>query len=692
MRLNSIDADKTVEVLPSAASHALVLRGDDGGRPFLIGDLSDMFVMSTGRPWRWELPGLTGSRCRREDDQLCISGFVGALRVTVLLRFVAGLLQLDVRWKNRTAEPVSELAVGLAFRLPEATEKRVTIPQVLYNNNPSADPGRIVPKLGRGADGALVVEEHRLPIPAVNAEWRTADGPRYFTLFSLPSYAEDAAGRVAYGSLGARHADQLSIVAMSGVLNFNGAADVRYVHKGVTEEHPGGYITVEPGAELHRRYVLDWGGLDREGHGFRQVVGRARQLFAEDGARPLSLADIIHYKSNALDDRWRDTDGVAGYVKFNDSNPFGTADKKPLGFLYGWTGQCLRLGWCDATLGVERHAPARIERCRRAVDFYLDGSATSVAGLRTNLYGLADRQWSAFEIGGVDVVSSRAHGETMCELADIISLFTEHSLEMPDRWVDELTSAADFFCSDALLATAILPLGWRMDGSAAADVICAAGLPAVLALIKTHRITGDASYRRSAVELLQRYHELHAETFERPFARATLDAACEDKESGIYYFLCAYELYRLTGAEQYAEWARVGADWLLTFVYQWNPVFDRDSPLRRRGFNCAGWPGVSVQNHHLDVFFPIFEVWDFGRLVDDANYVEVAERMIHAMGQGISTEHDDWGFVVPGEQAEGFFQTDWQHRGTSNRWNPSWVIAQVLMHALRMRAAGLGST
>ncbi|UUZ85142.1 hypothetical protein LJK88_17120 [Paenibacillus sp. P26] len=40
----------------------------------------------------------------------------------------------------------------------------------------------------------------------------------------------------------------------------------------------------------------------------------------------------------------------------------------------------------------------------------------------------------------------------------------------------------------------------------------------------------------AAEAAMQRYYELHAETFERPFARSTLDAKCEDKEAGMYFF------------------------------------------------------------------------------------------------------------------------------------------------------------
>lgn len=98
----------------------------------------------------------------------------------------------------------------------------------------------------------------------------------------------------------------------------------------------------------------------------------------------------------------------------------------------------------------------------------------------------------------------------------------------------------------------------------------------------------------------------------------------------------------------------------------------RPSQFDRNAFNSIGWPGVSVQNHHVDLFFPVYELWDFGRRMGEPDFVALAERTMYAMGQGIGTEQDGWGFSVLGEQAEGFFPTDWQVRGTSNHWNPSW--------------------
>ncbi len=611
----------------------------------------------------------------------------GDLAVEITLAFGADdVLHGEVSWRNPGQVPLTEVAVGVALELPEMVGEKVTIPQVLYNNNPSAATDRIVPKLGVGPTGGLVCEEHRLPIPGVNVEWNAGGTPRHLSFLSFPSYVRRADGMVQYGALGAVRKERLTLVATSGPVMFNGHADVAYVHKSRTAPTDDGYLEVLPGASVTKSYAWSWGRHTRPGHGFRELVRTGRRLFNEEGAAPLSLDEIIGYKRAALDDRWTVAGAAAGYVKFNAGNAFGASDKRSPHLMYGWTGQCLKLAWCDAAIGLATKDRSRVERCRRAVDFYLWGSVTPVRGLRMSTYWLEEGRWSAFARDGREVISSRAYGETMCDLADIIGLFRAHGESVPAAWVAALRDSANFFAT-GILPTGLLPAGWLLDGSPASDLVCSAGLPAVVALVKAHHITGDRDYAARAQALAEHYYETHARTFDRPFAHSTLDAACEDKEGGIYFFLCAYELLAQTGEERYRAWAEVAVDWLLTFVYVWNPEYDEGAPLRERRFSAVGWPGVSVQNHHVDVFFPVSELWDFGRLVGRSDYTELAERMIHAMGQGISTRKGEWGFDLLGEQAEAFFPTNWQARGTSNTWNPSWVIAQVLYHAWRIRAA-----
>jgi hypothetical protein len=685
--ISSRDRRKRAELKAAKEGWTLLLHNEGENSPYYQGCLQEMLLYSEGRPWQMQAEPPANVEVTAYADRLCISGALRSLDFAMELAFDEHqLLKLKVSWTNGTVNTIREAAVGLLLPLPRRTKEIVTIPHMLYNNNPSSDPERVVPRLGVGEGRGFICEEHRLPIPCVNLEWTEDSGSRFFSFFSEPDYLETPEGTVHYGSLGAIQEDERNVVtALSGVLMFNGEKDRLCISKNKTDSYTGGYLDFPPGFTLSKEYALDWGIVGVPGRGFREIVRKGQQLLAPEGAAPLTLDAMIRLKTNALDDRWRtDATGAAGYVKFSDSNAFGNVSKHPLHYMYGWTGQCLKLAWCDAKLGLEQGEEERVARCVQAVQFYVNGSRTDVPGLRHSSYRLNDGQWTSFRASQKEAVSSRALGETIADVADIILLLREHGREAPAGWIEALCEAADFFL-DGTLPSGIYPAAWLMDGQPAEDTITAAGLPCLMALVKTYKVTGKDQYLANAETIMQKYYELHAESFERPFARSTLDAKCEDKEAGMYFFLAAYELLLVTKRERYSEWAELAADWLLTFVYMWNPVYNQGSAFQESGFRAVGWPGVSVQNHHLDVFFPSFELWSFGRWTGKPIYEQWGRTILGAMGQGICTKPGEWGFTVIGEQGEGFFQTHWNHRGHSNKWNPSWVIALVLQNALRLR-------
>jgi hypothetical protein len=654
---------------------------------YLERPVADLLTCSSGRPWQPNTMQPDGWWISRRPGEHRAGCRTGPVAVEVRLSFDAGdRLNLELRWRNSGQRRLGDLAVGLLLDLGRLTDSQLTMPGLIYNDNPSADPARAVPRIGPAPGGGFVAEEDRLPIPGVNLEWRAGPERRRLSVFSRPEARQSGDGQVRYGSLGVIRQDGPVITALSGVLMFDGKQDVRYVSKAETESTDDGYLTLRPGEVYTQRLVLDWGPQQDRGHAFRELVRTGRSLFTEPGARPLTLDEIVNRKTVALDNRWYQAGTVAGYTKFSDVADNGPA--KARHFLYGWTGQALKLAWCDARLGFDTGDRTRIDRCRAAVEFYLAGSSTRTPGLRHNAYQAGSRRWTSFRSGGRAMVSSRAYGETIADLAEIITLFRSQGQPVPPSWPDALASAWGFLRT-ALLPDGTFPIGWRLDGTPAATTVSAAGIPCVVAALKASVVLDDSWLLSEATTWLTRYHGQHARTFDRPFARSTLDAACEDKEAGMYFFLAAYELYRLTGDDLYARWAEVTADWLLTWVYVWSPELDLDSPLRTAGFNAIGWPTVSVQNHHLDAFFPTYELLAFGTAIERPDYVAAAETIMNAMGQGICGTPGEWGFQIVGEQGEAFFQTHWQRRGHSNTWNPSWVIAVPLANALRIRAGSL---
>ena len=77
----------------------------------------------------------------------------------------------------------------------------------------------------------------------------------------------------------------------------------------------------------------------------------------------------------------------------------------------------------------------------------------------------------------------------------------------------------------------------------------------------------------------------------------------------------------------------------------------------------------------------------------DQRYAACARLTLDAWSHGVCVQPGDFGFTVPGEQGEQYFQTnfsqapdslnrqqDW--RGGMARWHPSWIIAEVLSAGL----------
>jgi len=666
------------------------------GPVYLERPLAGLLTCSAGRPWQPSLlqaagtPSPDGWWISRRPGEHRAGCRTGPLAVEVQLAFDDGdRLNLELRWRNTSKRRLADLAVGLLLDLGRVKDSQLTVPGVIYNDNPSADPARAVPRIGPAPGGGFVAEEDRLPIPGVNLEWREGRERRWLSVLSRPQARRSGDGQVRYGSLGAIRQEGPVIAALSGVLMFDGKQDIRYVSKAETEVTDDGYLTLRPGESYTQRLVLDWGPQDIRGHAFRQLVHTARTVFTGAGADGLALDELIRLKTVALDNRWYQSGTVAGYTKFSDIP--GNGPRKTRHFMYGWTGQALKLAWCDAQLGFNTRDRLRIDRCRAAVEFYLSGSPTPTPGLRHNAYQAITRRWTSFRTGNRPMVSSRAYGETIADLADIITLFRAHEEPVPPSWLHALTESMTFLRSSAgaQLADGTFPVGWRLDGSPAATTVSSAGIPCVLAALKASEVLDDAELLSEATVWLSRYHDQHARTFDRPFSRSTLDAACEDKEAGMYYFMAAYELFRRTGDPVYESWCEVAADWLLTWVYVWSPEQDEDSPLHAAGFNAIGWPTVSVQNHHLDAFFPTYELLSFGLTTNRRSYVDAARTTLQALTQTVAISPHDWNFPLPGEQGEAVFQTHWQRRGHANTWNPSWVIAVPLANALRTQALPL---
>ncbi|MCE5270269.1 hypothetical protein LLH00_03200 [bacterium] len=656
-----------------------------GGEDTLAFRLSELAPVSTVHPWDLRPQRFSRVSCRMLGDTLLVSGTGDKLETSLRFSLADSLVRVKAVWRNQSPDTLTDLAVALAlsFDQPPAGE-RLTLPHILYNGNPSSAPERLVPRFGPESTACLVCEETRFPIPCVNLEWQTPSHARELSLFSLP---DSAAG----WSLGVdRSRAGLRILCASGVLALNGVKDATYGGQCRSLPLEVGYASFAPGMSLAKTAFIQLGQPLCEGQGFRAIVPAAWSIFQPHSSPCLGLDSVVALKANALAHRWHEDSRSAGFLAVLPGNYF----KRPPYFLCGWSGQNLRLAWCSAKLGLETGAPELVGRCNRAVDFFIRKSATKTPGLHWNYYMLDTGAWEGDEDEGRKIVSSRATGEYLTNLGHIIRLYREAGQPVPQQWTDFLRQGADFLLRDSSrLPGGIYPVFWNEDGTPESDFESAAGIPCVRALLEAWRVCGDSLYLKAAQRDLERYWSLNGDRFDRPFARSTLDARCEDKEAGLYFFLAASEMFAQTGDSRYRAWAEASADWILTYVFFWNTGFRPESYCGKKGFVSTGWPGVSVQNHHLDVYFPAWELHEFGLATGNRMYAELGRMVFDAWSHGICRYPGDWEHQTPGEQGEQFYQTNYgitpeYWRGGYHYWNPSWIVALVLEAGLRFKYEG----
>jgi hypothetical protein len=634
------------------------------------------------------------------DDVLRVVTRSDLFEITDQFTFQDNLLKVHRQWQCTATQLVDNIALGTAFCVGNGIAQQITLPGVLYNNNPSAAANRLVPHL-EGTAEALVVEEHRLPIPGVNVEWRQESQHVSLTMLVQPDVrAVDRDGQPECDSLGViTRGAQVELVSLSGVVAFNGEKD--HVYGGQNHSMPAltdGYLSLRPGQCYTKTLYLTLSSCKQEGRGFRSLVTAGWDLLKPQTQPCFALDTTVGLKLNALRGRWRDYSGRRGFIYLPEPGRPGNVYSYPPTILYGWTGQAMKLAWCALKASVSGFDDAPWQEMGTTVlDHFVSApSLEGHPGCRLGGQSLTDGQWFGVDWGGSSsLMSSRSLGETLTSLADCLTLLHEHRLPIKPQWRQALVEGVQFLSSTPLTDRGIFPAAFSAataDGELS-NTPSTAGVTCVMAMLAAAEFLNDAKLTDAACLILDRYAEIYTADFRHPFNGATLDAACEDKEAGLFYFLAAARAYALTQDARYAKQAELAADWVATFIYHWNVPMRPGTTLADEKFCSCLWPGVSVQNMHLDVFHAPYELYAFGRSIGNDRLMQMGQGIMQAWTHGIAQRPGHWGYDIPGEQAEQFFQTNYIQgpggpelwRGGFNPWNPSWIIANVLEAALKFR-------
>jgi hypothetical protein len=677
----------------------IILSFFKGEREIAFFPLPRLLSFSRGRPW-----GLCPARVKdpeisRDNGGVAVHlpGAFGEINAGLRFYFdTAKGLVMESEWENR-GPAVKDAMAGLCFPMPWSEGAKFTLPHCLYNDNPSADPERIIPKVGTAPGGGYIAEEHRLPIPALNIQWRSGDTFPHLSIFSEPSSVMgDFDSPWTLGLL--KEEKGYTPAALSGGVMFNGEKDLIYNAKAGHCDYPYEYNTFSTGDIWKKRHYLSWDDDKAWGMAFRSLVKEGWNIYNPKTEPAMDREKLAELKHNCLVSRWCQDGEAAGYLTFGSANEFGNISGRPDYYLYAWTGECIKLAWCDIAWGFRKNDRNAIERGSAAVDFFVRYSIQPGSKIPTGYYMVKEKKWggSAYR-SEPPAYSSRIAGSSLSDLIDIMELLKSSGRPVPPSWEEFAARVCGAFFTDpgCLNEAGLYPLMWDAEGKPQNQKITSAGIPCAIALAKAGAYFGSKSWIDYAAGIMEKYYKTTVKTMEYPFAYATMDARCEDKEAGMYFFIAAMELYKQTGEKRFIDWAGIAADWIMTFLYFWEAPLRPGSPCAKEGFRVSLWPGVSVQNHHLDVFFAPVELWEYGRITGDPMYQDCAWSVLEAWSHGVCEKPGDWGFTVPGEQAENYYQTNYSQsrpspdrrkewRGGASNWNPSWIIAEVLSACLKM--------
>ncbi|NOZ24359.1 MAG: hypothetical protein GXP25_25050 [Planctomycetes bacterium] len=640
------------------------------------------------------------SECTRPDaDHLCLKASLRMehdWHVLDEISFESGLIRIQRRWVHDGEGDEAGVHLCLAVRIHPGGDMRIMLPGINYNNNPNADPNRVVPRFSNELPTWGLYEEHRFPIPMVHFEYAKRGSRVRAALISRP-------GPIKYGmpdqwwTLGAKIGhDHVDLLVTSGLAGTNGEFGAVYGKQNTLETYGDPSLRIPGGVELSKTVYLDLGREQRPGYGFAKAVWSAYDLLQPAAEPRYTSEKVIRLKTQAAKARYREDGGVAGFLCLPEKNVYNA---RPY-FLWGWTGQALRLAWCLCHAGKTTGDNAMTEMAEKSIDFFVQANLPSRSGLTCLRYLVDERRWVGRESPKWGAIaSSRQFGEAMNNLADILLL-----RDCPATWKLLFEKAVRFLAKGKSVAHGgLYPRFWNLDSSIPDRAPTGtAGVFCVSPLAKASRLMGSTEMAHCAMKRLEAYFNYNAKDLKTPYWGGTLDACCEEKEAAIGFMRAVLDVYDATHVDRFLDWARMAAEWILTFVYFWDTGF-------REGTSChgkvktTGWTSVSVQNQHIDVFAPCVEFVRLGELIGEERFVEIAKMMFSAMTQTIATDHDMWGYDAPdkhavvGEQAEQFFQTNYVQgssadrslwRGGMNLWNPSWIIAHVLWQAIEMNKRG----
>lgn len=634
-------------------------------------DICDMLRMSQGRPWSLKNMKFDIVDVADEDGVLTVLLENGMLMVMLTMSLNAeNDLEVECEWRNTSEETLQNVMLGVAIPVEVNSACKLILPPQFYHN--------CVNEVGNLdgiciCHGGFVAEEHRFAIPVVSiAEIKHAQCTN-MALMSYPSKCGENAESDNEWSLGVvQKDDKVLMTLLSGVIMYEGAKDKMLGGNGLVCDYERGYFDFEADDSIVKKFVISGWNETKERGNVNTLLQKAYEMYRPKNEIEINYNDFLKYKSIALKNRYIESENIVGYVK-----ELSTAiqDDAVSPMHYGsvkneWTVDNLCAAWCDALNSLRGGMKEGILRAKKCVDFYIESSECKKRGLRQLYYNCETQQWCYSSLG--DVIPSGEYGRMLSYLADIISLFKEHCLEVPDKWMEALEDSCNFLCGfRKMTKMGLFPDYWNSDGGIGTNSKSATGVACVAALAKAYKITDDRHYISAAVKALIKYYEgiiLKHKLLTKKSKYDDEDIKNCDKEAYINFIDAALNCYEVTQEERYVRMASAAADILALYVDVINYAPKKDSKLGKLDFDMRGLSRAGLSEHYDDVLFPSYSFKKIAEITGDSFYGKLSSMSLNASTQLVSTGAGEYGFMAVGEHPGKLYFTNWSENADCDAW------------------------
>ncbi len=261
-------------------------------------------------------------------------------------------------------------------------------------------------------------------------------------------------------------------------------------------------------------------------------------------------------------------------------------------------------------------------------------------------------------VGKVHTVDACNLGISCCNFIEAYKLAGRCGFDRPE-YLELALDALDFVISDQQ-EDGCYGRGWAWDGECVVrDGTVGAFL--IPAMIAAYEQNSEEKYLESAKKAYTYYMtQLREDGYTTAGA---LDTWCIDKESAISLLRAAMRLRSIEEAESYLADAVQISNYLSTWMWHYDGVYDADDAFVQEGFHTFGATSVSVQHHHLDFYASLWvpEWYELSQLTGDSQWSEKAQVIMRNSTQLISDgELILNGRLRPaGSQNEAWFQCSW---------------------------------